>query len=315
MLALSAQTVRKTYGKTVALQDVTFTMQQGEILALLGANGSGKTTLIKTLATLLVKDSGEINVLGFNIDSHPEEIRCLIGYVGQDTERSAYARLTVEENLMFFGRLRNLSSREVKARIDKLSRHFEFQENIKKQFMHLSGGQKQTVVIMRALLHDPAVVFLDEPTKGLDPIIARRIRQYLKSYVSQEGKSLLLTSHIMTEVEELADRVALIRKGTIPFEGRPEVMKSSLGPQELIEIQRQGLPEATLEKIRHLPSVVLPLDRDPEWASFGISNFFEGTDEILQTLKADNVRVPIRYRQVTLEDAFCYHVGALDEKF
>lgn len=315
MIALLAEHVRKTYGSTVALQDASLTMQQGEILALLGANGSGKTTLIKTLATLITRDSGRITVLGDDLDGNENAIRQLIGYVGQDTERSAYARLTGEENLMFFGRLRNLSVATIRARIQKLARHFEFEDHMKKQFGHLSGGQKQTVVIMRAFLHDPMIIFLDEPTKGLDPIIARRIRQYLKSYVSQEGKSLLLTSHIMTEVEELADRVALINKGTIPIAGRPSALKASLGPQDMIEIQKQGLPESTVRKILQQNSVALQLDKDPEWASFGIADFFEGTDQILRTLKEDNLRLPIRHRHVTLEDAYIYHVGALHEKF
>lgn len=315
MHALQAEHVRKTYGSTVALQDASLTMQHGEILALLGANGSGKTTLIKTLATLLTRDSGRITVLGEDLDGHENAVRHLIGYVGQDTERSAYARLTVEENLMFFGRLRNLRPAFIKAQTAKLATHFEFEANMQKQFGHLSGGQKQTVVIMRALLHDPVIIFLDEPTKGLDPIIARRIRTYLKSFVRQEGKSLLLTSHIMTEVDELADRVALIYKGTIPIADKPAALKASLGPQDIIEIQKRGLPESTTQKIMQQSAVVTHMDQDPEWTSFGISDFFAGTDQILRTLEADDLRLPIRHRHVTLEDAYVHHVGALAEKF
>lgn len=316
MYALYVEDVRKTYAKTTALQGASLTMKQGEILALLGANGSGKTTLSKILATLLIKDSGQIAILGYDIDSNPNEVRQLIGYVGQDTERSAYARLTIAENLMFFGRLRNLSDAQIKCRIEMLCHHFEFGEFMDKQFMRLSGGQKQTVVIMRALLHDPPVLLLDEPSKGLDPVIARRIRHYLKSYANQEGKSVLLTSHIMTEVEEMADRVALMRRGTILFTERPDVMKSSVGPQHMIEIRSDGLPEDTIQKILKLNSVVNQLtNRDPEWISFGISDFFEGTDEILHVLKEDNIRLPIRHSNVTLEDVFIHHAGALEDKF
>lgn len=315
MIALRAEHVRKSYGSTVALHDASLTMQQGEILALLGANGSGKTTLVKTLATLLTKDSGRITVMGEELEGNETYIRQLIGYVGQDTERSAYSRLTVAENLMFFGRLRNLSTSMIKERIQKLARHFEFEENVNKLFGHLSGGQKQTVVIMRALLHDPIIIFLDEPTKGLDPLIARRIRKYLKTFVAQEGKSLLLTSHIMTEVDELAHRVALINKGTIPIVDRPSVLKAALGPQDIIEIQRQGLPESTIQKILQQQAVVSELNKDPEWASFGVLDYFEGTDQILRTLKEDNLRLTIRHRHVTLEDAYVHHVGALHERF
>ncbi len=134
--------------------------------------------------------------------------------------------------------------------------------------MRLSGGQKQTVVIMRALLHDPPVLFLDQPTKGLDPVIARRIRHYLKSYIKQEGKSSCSLPTLMNEVEELADRVALIKKGKILFIERPEVMKASLGPKEMIEIKSRGLPESTIQKILKLNSVVKQIPRDSEWTSF-----------------------------------------------
>jgi ABC-type multidrug transport system ATPase subunit len=162
---LSAQDVRKTYGDTVALHDASLELYQGEILALLGPNGAGKTTLIKILATLLTKDAGQVTILGYNLDTHPEEIRHVFGYVGQDTERSAYARLTVVENLTFFGKLRGMTTQQIDQQIEKLATYFDFHANFDKQFVQLSGGQKQTVVIMRGLLHDPPLVYLDEPTK------------------------------------------------------------------------------------------------------------------------------------------------------
>lgn len=315
MAVLTAEHVQKSYGKTQALHDVSLELQQGEILALLGSNGSGKTTFIKTLATLLAKDAGKITILGYDIDRHPNEIRHLIGYVGQDTERSAYARLTVRENLEFFGRLRNLSKREIADRIEKLCDHFDFGGNMDKQFMQLSGGQKQTVVIIRALLHDPPLIYLDEPTKGLDPLISKKIRTYLQAYVAQEDKSMLLTSHIMTEVEELAHRVALIRKGSIPVVENPEVLKTSVGAKEFIEIRKDGLTEDVRAAILQQPSVLNQLERDADWVSFGVSDFFDGTEDILRVLREANLRLQIRHHQVTLEDAFIHQLGMLDERF
>jgi ABC-type multidrug transport system ATPase subunit len=312
---LLAEHVQKNYNGTAALLDVSLSLNQGEILALLGPNGAGKTTLIKILATILTKSRGRVEILGYDLDSHVQEIRHLFGYVGQDTERSAYARLTVIENLRFFGALRGLSRGQIEQQIEKLAAYFDVQPLLAKQFVHLSGGQKQTVVIMRALLHDPPLVYLDEPTKGLDPIVAKKIRAFLKQFTQQEGKSLLLTSHILSEVEELADRVALIHRGTISISGAPEQLKAAVGATEFIEIEKSALPAATLEKILGLAPVLFSLERSPHWLSFGVADALAGAEAIIQTLRQDQVKAGFRHHTVSLEDAFVQHVGGLAEKF
>lgn len=314
-ICLSATNVQKRYGENFALKDVTLQMFAGEILALLGANGSGKTTFIKILATLLNRDGGRVEILGHDLDRNETEIRRIIGYVGQDTERSAYARLTVQENLRFFGKLRGLSQRQIDGEIEKLSSYFDFDAHLTKQFMQLSGGQKQTVVIMRALLHNPVVIYLDEPTKGLDPIISQRIRVFLKDYVSREKKSLLLTSHILTEVDELADRVALICQGTIPVTGTPDDLKDAVGSREFIEFPKTALPRAVEERLLGLDSVRFKFDRNPDQLTFGISDFFQAAEEIIPVLKEAGVTAGFHHRTVSLEDAFIHHIGMLNERF
>ena len=312
---LSARHVQKKYGETVALQDASLELCSGEILALLGPNGAGKTTLIKILATVLAKDAGQVEILGYDLDRHVPEIRHLFGYVGQDTERSAYARLTVVENLHFFGALRGMDKRQIDAQIEKLATYFDFGENLGKQFVHLSGGQKQTVVIMRGLLHYPPIIYLDEPTKGLDPIIAKKIRAFLKRFVTQEGKSLLLTSHVLSEVDELADRVALIHRGTIPIMGTPDELKASVGAAESIEIEWAAVPAATLQRIEHLEPVLFAQERNHHWVSFGVDDAMAGAEAIIRVLREDNVRARFRHHTVSLEDAFVHHIGELTEKF
>ncbi len=312
---LSAQHIRKTYGQTVALNDASLDLYQGEIFALLGPNGAGKTTLIKVLATLLTKDAGQVNILGYDLDSHPEEIRHLFGYVGQDTERSAYGRLTVLENLHFFGKLRGMPHTQINVQIKKLATYFDFHENLNKQFVQLSGGQKQTVVIMRALLHDPPLVYLDEPTKGLDPIIARKIRRFLKHFVAEEHKSLLLTSHIMSEVDELADRVALIHRGTIPICGTPAELKAAVGTTDFVEIEKVALSPELHEAILCLPSVLGQFERNGEWVSFGVNDVMSGAEAIIRTLREAQVQARFRHHSVSLEDAFIFHIGELSERF
>ena len=312
---LVATGVRKHYGDATALDDATLTLRQGEILALLGPNGAGKTTLIKILATLLAKDSGQVTVLGYDLDHHSHEIRHLFGYVGQDTERSAYARLTVRENLHFFGALRGMKKSTTNAQIETLAGYFHFERQLSQLFVHLSGGQKQTVVIMRALLHNPPIIYLDEPTKGLDPLIAQKIRTFLRSYVHQEGKALLLTSHILSEVDELADGVALIHRGRIPLIGTPESLKAAVGVSDFIEIEKTTLTPATQERLQTLPAVHFMAERTPTWLTLAVSDPLTGMEEIIQVLRQEQVKARFRQRTVSLEDAFIHHIGALDETF
>lgn len=313
---LQAEEIRKSYGKdAIALDGVNFDMKPGEIHSLLGPNGAGKTTLIKIMATLLTKDSGTVNILGYDLDTQENELKHVLGYVGQDTERSAYARLTVRENLRFFGSLRGLSKDFIDDQIAKLGDYFDFNGNIEKQFNDLSGGQKQAVVIMRALLHDPPVIFLDEPTKGLDVIIAKRIRNFLKDYSQKEGKSLLLTSHIMSEVEELSDRVSLINKGKIAITNTPLALKKDLGVQDFIELQRDALPLSTYERIKNLDVVALTLDKDEHWYSFGVNDLLDASEEIIKVLRQENLKIGFRHSEVSLEDAFIHYVGSAGDNF
>jgi ABC-2 type transport system ATP-binding protein len=314
-LALSADNIRKRYGSFQALQDASLEIQPGEIFALLGPNGAGKTTLIKILVGLIQKDAGSVNIFGLDLDRNLEAIRHQVGYVGQDTERSAYARLTVWENLTFFGSLRGLSAAQIRAQVDSLADYFDFHSQMNKLFVTLSGGQKQTVVIMRALMHDPALIFLDEPTKGLDPLIARRIRAFLKVYAHERGKALLLTSHVLSEVDELADRVALIQAGHIPVHGTPAELKAALGAQDFVELQKQQLSPALLEQISRLPEVRTSLEREPGWISYGVSDPLEGAEAILKTLRQNGAQTSFRHHSVTLEDAFLHHIGQLSERF
>ncbi len=312
---LSVRNVRKVYGKTPVLKDVSLDVFEGEILALLGPNGSGKTTFVKILATLLTKDGGCVNILGYDLDQDVQAIRHLFGYVGQDTERSAYARLTVRENLRFFGALHGLSNAAADAQIDKLLYYFDFEANVNQLFHHLSGGQKQTVVIMRALLYDPPLIYLDEPTKGLDPLVAQRIRSYLKTYVRKEHKALLLTSHILSEVDELAQRVALISDGTIPIVATPLNLKQDVGVSYFVELLKDTVTAEIKDEIMAHDAIILCTEREADWWSFGVTNVLDGTEAVIQTLRKHRVQTQFRNHAISLEDAFVHHIGMLKDKF
>jgi ABC-2 type transport system ATP-binding protein len=312
---LLSQNVSKSYGDFVALSNVSIDVQRAEIHSLLGPNGSGKTTFIKILATLLKKDSGSIEIDGIDIEESEDKIRQLIGYVGQDTERSAYARLTVRENLLFFAKIRGMSRTNAEERINELGRIFGLQEKIDCQFGHLSGGQKQSAVIIRALLHDPLLLFLDEPTKGLDPIAARKIRGYLKDYVSERGRSIFLTSHILSEVEFLSDRVSLLHKGVVGITGHPDKLIESIGFPEMVCLRKGSLTPSVINSILAKDHIIRSIELDEQWIGFGIDDTYEGMDSILGVLRATGTKSDVQHRRVSLEDAFIHFIGHPGERF
>jgi ABC-2 type transport system ATP-binding protein len=314
MLFVSAENVCKQYGGTAVLRGASLEVRSGEIVALLGPNGSGKTTLIKILSTLLVKDSGRVKILGHDLDKDERAIRSLFGYAGQDSDRSAYARLTVVENLRFFAALRGLRRPEVDVQIEKLARSFGVESIVGKLHMTLSGGEKQAMVIMRAFLTEPSLVYLDEPSKGLDPITASRLRAFLRHYVAEKRASILLTSHSLAEVDELADRLGLIRNGAVAFLGTNRELKSTVGLQGILEIPRAALTAAIEASLARTGARRIPNEAENEWQLVGIDVNPARLEAVLQLLREHRIDGRCRYRPVTLEDAFMHHYARLPEQ-
>jgi len=199
----------------VALAGISFEVRPGEALALLGANGAGKSTLLRILATLLLPTGGRAQIAGHDAVLDPRAVRRQLGYhAGSDL--GFYARLTGRENLRFFGRLNHLSSAEIAQRIALLAKKFHLEEALDRQVRTLSSGTVQRLSLARALLHQPRVLLLDEPTRSLDAIAAYEFRRFLKSEVLRRGDtSLLFASHTLPEVELLADRIAIIDAGSL----------------------------------------------------------------------------------------------------
>ncbi len=199
----------------VALAGISFEVRPGEALALLGANGAGKSTLLRILATLLLPTQGRAQIAGYDAVLEPRAVRRELGYhAGSDL--GFYARLTGRENLRFFGRLNYLSNATVSERIARLTQQFHLEEALDRQVRTLSSGTVQRLSLARALLHQPRVLLLDEPTRSLDAIAASEFRRFLKSEVLRGGDtSLLFASHTLPEVEILADRIAIIDAGRL----------------------------------------------------------------------------------------------------
>ena len=199
----------------VALAGISFEVRPGEALALLGANGAGKSTLLRILATLLLPTSGRAQIAGHDAVLYPRAVRRQLGYhAGSDI--GFYARLTGRENLRFFGSLNHLSKAAAAQRIALLAQQFHLEEALDRQVRTLSSGTVQRLSLVRALLHEPRVLLLDEPTRSLDAIAASEFRRFLRSEVLRRGDtSLLFASHTLPEVEQLADRIAVIDAGRL----------------------------------------------------------------------------------------------------
>lgn len=197
----------------IALAGISFEVREGEAVAILGVNGAGKSTLLRILATLLLPTRGTGRVAGHDTTREAREVRRMLGYHA-GTDHGFYARLTARENLLFFGRLNQLSSSLARQRISHLAAQFRLGKTLDRQVRTLSTGTMQRLSLVRALLHQPRVLLLDEPTRSLDAIGAVELRRFLKTEVLQSGQtSLLFASHTLPEVEMLADRIAVIDAG------------------------------------------------------------------------------------------------------
>jgi ABC-2 type transport system ATP-binding protein len=218
-----------------AVDGLTLRVSGGHIHSLVGPNGAGKTTTIKILATLLLPDSGKALVGGFDVVKESRRVREIIGLV-LAPDKGFYARLTGLENLVYYGRLYGLSKGEAARRSRELLELVGLAGDGGRLYEEYSLGMKAKLSIAKALINDPSIIFLDEPTIGLDPLSARRIRQVIRDLAS-EGRTILLTSHNMWEVESLSNKVSLIKEGRIVAEGSPSDLKEKLSLSYRIEIE------------------------------------------------------------------------------
>jgi ABC-2 type transport system ATP-binding protein len=216
------QMARRPFGRAErvpALRDVTLEARAGEIFGLLGPNGAGKTTLLKILACLVLPTAGRASVAGRDVARDDIAVRRSIGFVTSD-ERSFYWRLTGRENLEFFGRLYGLEPERARRRASELLEAVDLGDVAGQQCMNYSSGMKQRLAIARALLHDPAVLCMDEPTRSLDPIAAKHLRRFIADRLNREGgKTVLLATHNLQEAEELCGRLAILDRGRVLRQG------------------------------------------------------------------------------------------------
>jgi len=224
---LEVQQLVKKYGDKVAVNGISFDIQAGEIFSLLGPNGAGKTTTISVLSTLYVPTAGDAVIGGHSVVKEPMAVRNLIGVVPQDL--ALYEDLTACENLAFWGQMYNLSGKALNARIDQVLEQIGLKDRAKQRVKTFSGGMKRRVNIGVGLLHQPRLLFMDEPTRSLDPGAARSLRDFIKEHiVAERGKTVFISTHQLDEAEQLCDTIAILDDGRIRAQGSPDELKSGL---------------------------------------------------------------------------------------
>lgn len=223
----------KRYGNFTAVNDVTFDVKKGEVFAFLGPNGAGKTTTIKMLTTLAEPTSGHIKINNFDPKDHQEQVRESFGIVFQDP--SLDDELTAYENMNMHGMLYHVKGKDRKKRIEQLLNFVELWDRKDDLVKHFSGGMKRRLEIARGFLHKPKILFLDEPTIGLDPQTRNHIWSYLKKLNKEEGLTVFLTTHHMEEADRVSDRIAIIDHGKIVVQGTSAELKSRTNTNSLEE--------------------------------------------------------------------------------
>jgi len=315
MGVIEAQELVRTYKTTTgvlrrrgleveAVRGVSFDVGEGELFGLLGPNGAGKTTTIKMLITLLLPTAGSARVLGYDVVDDAREVRKRIGYVFGG-ERGLYERLPALDNLKYFAELYGVPPREQRRRIDELLELVGLTGREKERVEGYSRGMRQRLHVARGLLHDPPVLFLDEPTIGLDPVGARELRATIAS-LTEAGKTVLLTTHYMFEADALCDRIAVIAKGEIVAEGTPSQLKARVAEGNVTEIEVYGVPEGCVDRLRSLGGVLAVSVEERDQAQVLIVQSEPGrelTQALLSELDGTSVG-RVSSREPTLEDAY-----------
>ncbi|MCM3313965.1 ABC transporter ATP-binding protein [Bacillus sp. FSL K6-6483] len=300
--AIQLKKVRKTYGKKIkAVQDLSLTIAEGSIYALLGPNGSGKSTTFRILTTLASADQGEIHYFG-----SPKINKQMIGCVAQNSGVDPTA--TGRENLMLQGRIYGLPKKALKERVNELLTVFHLQEAADRLSKHYSGGMKRKLDLAMGIIHRPKLLFLDEPTTGLDPESRAELWQMIKQLQSDAGMTVLLTTHYMEEADELADRIAFMNEGRIVAEGTPDEMKNKVGGDTITIECREA--QVAAQVLAAAYSVQQPEKQDESTLHVVTENGAEKLPNVIRLLEEQHIPVDsIKVSRPDLGDAYLLYTG------
>jgi ABC-2 type transport system ATP-binding protein len=305
---LQVQNLVKNYGDFKAVKGVSFDIEEGEIFSLLGPNGAGKTTTISMLSTLYTPTSGDATIGGHSITRDPMGVRSIIGVVPQDL--ALYEDLTARENLIFWGQMYNLSGKALHARVDEVLEQIGLTDKAKDRVKTYSGGMKRRVNIGVGLLHKPRLLFMDEPTVGIDPQSRRAILDTVKD-LNKQGMTLLYTTHYMEEAEELSRRVGIIDHGEMIAIGTQKELTQQVGEAEtlILHVGENDDSEALAKTLKDIQGVQQATSVDHE-----VSIVCAEAEDVLAAVvtKANDRGIKIRsidIREPNLEAVFLHLTG------
>lgn len=310
---IEVDSVTKRFQDTVAVDNVSMKVARGELFGLLGPNGAGKSTLTKMLSGMINSTSGTIKVGGYNIRDDPMKVKESLGVVPQDIV--LYDYMNARENLAFFGRLYGLSGSKLRNRIEELLKFTQLdQKAVKRHISTYSGGMKRRVNIAAALLHEPQVMLLDEPTAGLDPKNKLALWEIIQT-LHKEGKTIVLTTHMMDEAEELCNQVAIMDKGKIIALGSPRQLIKKVKVENTITVVPDKIPPKLIEVVQKIPGVkssYRAYDENEKIEALKIIT--ERAEDILpdvvSAIAAAGTKIlSVQLSRVTLEDVFILLTG------
>jgi ABC-2 type transport system ATP-binding protein len=302
---INVENLEHSYGDFRAVDNISFSVKKGEIFSFLGPNGAGKSTAINILITLLALQKGKATVAGYDVTKDPQSVRESIGIVFQDITLDR--DMTVWEILEFHGRLYNMPDAERRARIDELLQLVQLEAKRDELIKRLSGGMKRRLEIARGLMTRPKVLFLDEPTIGLDPQTRMRMWDYIKG-VNNEGTTIFLTTHYMDEADHLSDRISIIDHGKIVISGTSWELKNTLG-RDIIYLETND-NEMAISLLKDLPSI---RDIKIKTRGFVLMVNEDGTKVlpgIIDTLRKSGIEIAtINLKKPSMDDVFVFYTG------
>lgn len=308
MSIIEVKELTRRFNNLVAVDHICFNVKKGEIFGLLGPNGAGKSTTIRILCTLLRPTSGQARIAGFEIVKEAGKVRKHIGLVAEKI--ILYDRLTARENLKFFGRLNHIPEKIISKRIKKLLNLVKMEKWADSLVGTFSTGMKQRINLARALLNMPDILFLDEPTLGLDPQTTRAIRDFIKE-INREGITIILTTHIMQEADLLCDRIGIIDRGKIVALNTPRGLKNIISGQGKValELNASNLSRQIISKIERLEAV-LSVSQKNDYSLKTYVNDEEAIYEIISIIQKNKGRIKsITTLSPNLEDVFLHFTG------
>jgi len=308
LYSIETKSLTKSFGDVTAVNDISLSVKNGEIFGFLGPNGAGKSTTIMILTTLLKPTSGQALISGFDVMTNPKQVRQNIGYVQQETTVDEY--LTGRENLLLQAKLNHIPKDKIDKRIDEILELIELSDKQDKSVGTYSGGMRKRLDIAGGLLHRPKVLFLDEPTVGLDIQTRRKIWKYIKKIHDEFDMTIFLTTHYMEEADQLCDRIGIIDGGKIQVIDSPKNMKKAMGNEVIsIILEEAENRDSFLSELKKI-EFVNKINEDGSKLTLFASNGTEVIPKIFQISSELNIKITsISLTQPTLDDVFISYTG------